>query len=234
MNGSQYEMGGFYQFSKYTSWLLLLNFLFIASNLLAFLVFILFIPTISNTIFYFLALIPTGAAVSTLCYCLSISPDHTNISVVQQFIQIYRRNFIDVLKVWLPILGLFFIFIIDIQYFQQELTVFGQIMNGLFLVLLLLLTVFALYCLLIVVHFNFRVRDVYRLAVYYMFTRIKITTGNIGIGFLTLTGMFFISDFIILFTASLVAWFITMNSSPVLEDIRANFIKEQASKTTGE
>ncbi|WP_066195925.1 DUF624 domain-containing protein [Gracilibacillus timonensis] len=228
MNGNSQHFGGFYSFSRYAFWLITLNFLFIVSNIIALLAFMVFIPSISNALFYFLSLIPTGAACSTTFYLLSLSPDQTDKSLIKTFMKVYRRNFVDVSKVWLPILIVFFLFIIDIQYFQQEYTVFNQAMNGLFLVLLVLLSIFSLYALMITAHFHFRVRDVYRLAVYYMFTKIKVTTGNMAIGFLTLVGMFFISDFIILFIASLVAWFLTINSAPVLEDIKNHFMEKKA------
>src|SRR5699024_11817930 len=134
------------------------------------------------------------------------------------------------LKIWIPFLILFIILVIDIQYFNQNPTVFYQILNGILLVGLLLLTISTFYTIVITTHYKFRIRDVYRLAVYYMFTRIKVTTGNIGILFLTIVIMFFTSDFIILFISSLVAWFMMLNTKAILNDVKISFIKDENNK----
>lgn len=220
-----FQAGGFYRFSNYVYSLLILNFLFIITNILCFAALILLIPTISNAILYYIAFIPAGPAIAALFHSLSILGRHKEITPIKTFFSAYKDNFTDVLKVWIPIITLFFILIIDIQYFNQNPTVFNQVLNGIFLVALILLVLFTIYVLIITTHYEFRIRDIYRLSVYYLFTWLKRTTGNLAILFLTIVVMFLISDFIILFTSSLVAWFIILNSKSVIQDVKFSFVK---------
>ncbi|KAB8130999.1 DUF624 domain-containing protein [Gracilibacillus oryzae] len=226
MNSNQFTQGGFYRFSNYVYWLMILNVLFIASNILFFIAFITLIPSVSNAIFYFIASIPTGPAIAALCHALSKLVREKEVAPVADFIHAYRNNFKDVLKVWLPILIVAFILVIDIQYFNQNPTLFYQILNGIFLVALLILSVFTFYALIITSHYQFRIRDVYRLSVYYIFMRFKITSGNICIVFLTLVLMFFTSDFIIFLLFSVIAWLLMANTQGIIEDVKLNFVKE--------
>ncbi|PWU69367.1 MULTISPECIES: YesL family protein [Gracilibacillus] len=227
MNTNQYSQGGFYRFSNYVYWLLVLNMLFIFTNLLFFAAFMLLIPSISNAIFYFIAFIPSGPAFAALSHSLGVLVRDKDIAPFAEFWKAYRENFLDVMKVWIPILMTFFILVIDIQYFNQNPTVFYQILNGIFLVALLLLTIFTFYVLVITTHYKFRIRDIYRLSIYYIFTRIKITTGNLGIVFLTIVLMFFTTDFILIFITSLVTWFLMMNTKPIIDDVKVSFVKQE-------
>ncbi|WP_058306629.1 YesL family protein [Gracilibacillus massiliensis] len=222
-----YNQGGFYRFSNYVYCLLILNFIFVFTNLLSFAALILLIPTISNAILYYIALIPTGPAIAALLHSLSILARQQEMTPVSTFLSAYKSNFKDVLKVWFPILTVFFVLVIDIQYFNQNPTVFNQILNGIFLVVLFLLVIFSIYTLIITTHYKFRIRDIYRLSLYYIFTWIKRTTGNIAILFLTVVVMFFTSDFIIIFLSSLVAWFIILNTKPIIQDVKISFVKNE-------
>ncbi|MGP4041434.1 YesL family protein [Gracilibacillus sp. D59] len=221
-----YNQGGFYRFSNYVYWLLILNFLFVITNILLFAAFILLIPSISNAILYYIAIIPSGPAFAALLHSLSVLARNNEVAPVEEFFKAYKTNFWDVLKVWLPIITGFFILIIDIQYFNQNPTVLYQILNGIFLVILFVMVIFAFYALVITTHYKFRLRDIYRLSLYYFFTWIKRTTGNMGILFLTIVLMFFTSDFIILFISSLVAWLLILNTKPIIQDIKTSFVKD--------
>lgn len=225
-----FQTGGFFRFSNYVYALLILNFLFIITNILCFAALILLIPTISNAILYYIAFIPAGPAIAALLHSLSILARHKEITPINTFFSAYKDNLKDVLKVWIPIITLFFILIIDIQYFNQKPTVFNQVLNGIFLVALILLVLFTIYVLMITTHYKFRIRDIYRLSVYYLFTSLKRTTGNLAILFLTIVVMFLVSDFIIIFTSSLVAWFIILNSKSVIQDVKFSFVKNRKEK----
>ncbi|SFL51750.1 Uncharacterized membrane protein YesL [Gracilibacillus orientalis] len=222
-----YNQGGFYRFSNYVYWLIIFNLLFVMSNILLFSAFILLIPSISNAIFYYIAFIPSGPACAALFHSLSVLARKNEVAPFKEFVQAYKTNFWDVLKVWIPIITALFILIIDIQYFNQNPTVWYQILSGIFLVLLFVMVIFAFYALVITTHYKFRIRDIYRLSLFYFFTWIKRTTGNIGILFLTVVLMFFTSDFIILFISSLVAWLLILNTKPMIQDVKVSFVKDK-------
>ncbi|QGH33981.1 DUF624 domain-containing protein [Gracilibacillus salitolerans] len=219
------NQGGFYRFSNYVYWLLILNILFVFTNILCFAALIMLIPSISNSILYYIAFIPAGPAFAALFHSLSILVRNNEVTPFKEFFKAYKKNYWEVTKVWLPILTAFFILVIDIQYFNQNPTVWNQILNGIFLVALCLLVIFSLYALLITTHYKFRLRDVYRLSLYYIFTWIKRTTGNIAILFLTIVLMFFTSDFIIILISSLVAWCLVLNTKPIIQDVKISFVR---------
>lgn len=211
----------------------MLNLYFIISNSLFFVAFIALMPSISNAVYFFVALIPTGPAIAALCHALSKLIREKELAPFSDFVRAYKKNFIDVLKVWLPILIAFFILVIDIQYFNQNPTFLNQVLNGVFLIALLLLAIFAFYSLIITTHFTFRIRDIYRLSIYFIFMRLKISTGNIGILFLTIVFMSLTTDFIILLASSLIAWFLMMNTQRILKDISEKFIEKSNPSNPG-
>ncbi|MDC3416902.1 YesL family protein [Aquibacillus salsiterrae] len=226
-NGKQFGEGILSVISNNIYWLALINVYFVACNILFLFFFLTLIPSFSNTVIYFLALIPTGPAVAALFYTLGKLIREKEVSPTKDFFYGYRLNFRDSLKVWLPMLLVIFILVVDIQYFNVEPTTRNQVLAGIFLVVLILLATILNYVFLISANFKFRVRDIYRLSMYYSFTRIKITTGNIGIIVMTLFFMFIISDFMILFVASVVGYFLVLNSRAILEDIKENFVKQE-------
>ncbi|UOQ48377.1 DUF624 domain-containing protein [Gracilibacillus caseinilyticus] len=218
--------GGFYRFSNYVYWLMCLNLFFLLSNILMFGSLIFLVPTISNAILYFVAFIPAGPAFAALFYSLN-QITNREMTPFQIFFTAYKKNFMDSLKVWLPIVTVFFILLIDIQYFNQNPTTTNQILSGIFLVGLFLLVIFSLYALLLITHYQFRIRDSYRLSIYYLVTWIKRSTGNAGILFLTIVLMFMTTDFIILLFASLVAWLLILNTKPIIQDVAVSFVKAE-------
>ncbi|UOQ85111.1 DUF624 domain-containing protein [Gracilibacillus salinarum] len=223
----EYNQGGFFRFSYYVYQLLILNLLFVLTNILLFAALIILIPSISNALLYYIAFIPTGPSLAALFHSLSSVMKENGHSFVKDFLSAYKNNFVDVLKVWVPIITVFFILLIDIQYFNQNPTLINQVLNGIFIVLLLLLVLLSIYSLMITTHYTFRLRDTYRLSIFYMLTWIKRSTGNIAILFLTVVFMFFTSDFIILFISSLVAWFLVLNTLPVIHDVGTSFVKTE-------
>lgn len=44
--------------------------------------------------------------------------------------------------------------------------------------------------------------------------------------------MFFTSDFIIIFVSSLVAWFLMLNTKPIIQDVKIKFVKTEENHTT--
>lgn len=226
-NGKEFGQGLFSVVTNHVYWLALLNVYFILSNLVFLFFFITLIPSFSNIILYFLALIPTGPAITALFFTLGKLVHEKEIEPTKDYFKSYKDNFRDTLKVWLPILLVVFILIVDLQYFYAQPSTFNQILAGIFLVALLLIGTFSIYVFSITAQFTFRVRDVYRLSIYYSFKKIKATTGNIGLVILTVFLMNIVSDFILLFLASLVCYFMVMNSKTVMEDIKENFVKEE-------
>jgi uncharacterized membrane protein YesL len=224
-NGKEFGRGILSVITNHIYWLGLINFYFVLCNIVFLFFFISLIPSFSNMIVYFLALIPTGPALTALFYTLNKLMRDKEISPTKDFFYGYKMNFVETLKIWLPMLLVVFILVVDLQYLNSNPETKNQVFAGIILVVLLLIGTISVYVFSIAANFKFRVRDIYRLSVYYSFYKIKATTGNIGIVIVTLFLMNVTSDFILLLLASLICYTLVLNTHTVMEDIRLNFIK---------
>ncbi|MFS0615068.1 YesL family protein [Lederbergia ruris] len=206
-------------------WFMLTNIYFVFCNLIFLIAFMTLEPELSNMILIFIALIPTGPAITALCYVMDKLVREKEISPTRDFFYGYKINFKDTLKVWLPMLAAIFILIIDLQYFYQESTKINQIMAIVFLVGLGFLICILLYVFPITAKFKFRMRDVFKLSFYYSFKKLKITTGNIGILIIALFLMIITTDFLFIIIASVLSYVLTLNSRAVIDDIEENYTK---------
>jgi len=204
---------------------MLTNIYFIFCNIIFLFAFITLEPVISNMIIIFLALIPTGPAITALCYVMDKLVRDGEISPTKDFFYGYKLNFKDTLKVWLPMLAAIFILIIDLQYFYQENTKIHQILAIIFLVAIILLICVLQYTFPITAKFGFRTRDIFKLSIYYSFKKVKITTGNIGIMIIAFFLMIITTNFLFLFIASVLSYLLTLNSRAVIEGIKMNYTK---------
>ncbi|MCR2822872.1 YesL family protein [Lederbergia panacisoli] len=221
----EFGQGIFFVISSYIYWFMLTNIYFIFCNIIFLFAFITLEPVISNIIIIFLTLIPTGPAITALCYVMDKLVREKDISPTKDFFYGYRINFIDTLKVWLPLLAVIFILIIDLQYFNQDSTKINQIMAIVFLVAIGLLICVFLYVFPITAKYKFRIRDTYKLSIYYSFKKVKIATGNIGIIIIALFFTFITTDILLLFIASILSYLLTLNSREVIDDIKMNYTK---------
>jgi|SRR5690625_160674 len=225
-NKREFGEGLLSTFTNFVYWLMVLNVYFILTNIVFLFFFLALEPSFSNIILYFLALIPTGPSISALYYSTAKLVKEKEISPTKDFFHGYKINVIDSLKLWLPALTVLFIIVVDLQYFYAKATTFNQVLAGIFFVALVFILILLLYVFPINAQFKFRIRDIYRLSVYYVFKTMRVTTGNIAILFLTAFIMFVTSDFIILFLASLVCYILTLNNQAAMEDVKLNFVKE--------
>lgn len=232
VDGKEFGQGKIHGFTNHIYWLAQINIYFVLCNIVFLFFFLTLEPSFSNIIIYFLALIPSGPAVSALCYAIGKLVRENEISPTKDFFYGYKLNFKDTLKLWLPMLLVIFILVVDLQYFYLEATVINQILAIVFLVVLILMLGLLLYIFPINVTYKFRTRDIYKLSIYYSFKKVKITFGNIGIFIITLFLMYVISDFLILFIASLVCYALMVNSKEVMDDIKLNYVDPKMEKTT--
>jgi len=224
-NKKEFGQGAFSTFTNHVYWLMVVNFYFVFSNIIFLSFYFTLEPVISNITIYFLALIPTGPSIAALYYSISKIIHEKDLSPTKDFFYGYKVNFKDALKLWLPLLAVIFVLILDIQYFNAEQTVMNQIQGGIILVILLVILVISLYAFPIHATYNFRMRDIYRLSLYYSFTKIRSTLGNISFMIITIFLMYMTSDLIIILLVSPVCYLMMLNSKEVMTDIKENFVR---------
>jgi uncharacterized membrane protein YesL len=226
----EFGQGSLFTFTNYVYWLFLTNFYFILTNVIFIFFFMTLVPTFSNIIVYFLALIPSGPAITALCYSMDKLVRTKEVSPTRDFFYGYKSNIKGTFSVWLIILIVFFILIIDLQYFRNSPTEMGQILSIVIFILTILWTIISLNAMIINSKFKFRTRDVFKLAVYYSFRKFKSTIGGVLIlfilGFLTTVT----TDFLVIFVSSLVGYLMMLNSKEILSDIQENFLQTGSSE----
>jgi uncharacterized membrane protein YesL len=227
MNKRQFGEGLLFSLTNHIYWLIMTNIYFILCNVLFLFFFMTLEPTFSNITIYFLALIPTGPSVSALFYSIGKLIREKDLSPLRDFFHGYKINFKDTMKFWLPLLLVLYILFVDLQYFNSNPTTINNILSVVFSIAIIVMTILVMYAFLINAGFTFRLKDIWKLSVYYSFMKVKITFGNIGIVIILLCLSYLVSDFLIVFVASLVCYLFMLNSKEVVEDIKINFCKSQ-------
>ncbi|WP_071130628.1 DUF624 domain-containing protein [Enterococcus timonensis] len=222
-NKQEFTDGKMYKFStkayELVAWQI--SFLAVSSP---FLVALLFLErSVSNIILWIVFSMFLGPSLAAMIGCL-LKKNHSEYSPFKLYFQKYRQNLGDAVKLEIPILVLASIFLVDIQY-QIHTDYF--FVAWFFIALLVFLSIVTIYAGIINVKFSFRLRDIFRLSLYYTFTQWKVTLKILS--YLVIIGavMFFLTDFLlILFTGIILKLFIA-DFPPILSDIENNFTKKQ-------
>ena len=216
--------GILYTITNHIYALLMTNIYFVLTNIICLFFFMSLEPAFSNITLYFLALIPTGPAISALIYSLRKLIREKELSPLKDFFHGYKINFKDTMKFWLPLLLLLYILIVDLYYFNSNpSSIIHTSLSIVFLIGILFTVVIAMNGFLILSGYKFRFKDIWKLSVFYSFTKIKITFGNISIVIITLFLLSVTSHYLLLFIGSLICYLFLLNSKGLFEDIQVNF-----------
>ncbi|MEH6992160.1 DUF624 domain-containing protein [Neobacillus drentensis] len=209
--------------------LFMTNIYFVLSNIICLFFFMTLEPAFSNITIYFLALIPTGPAITALFYSIGKLIREKELSPLHDFIHGYKINFKDTMKFWLPLLLVLYILIVDLQYFNSTPSTINNVLSVIFAIGIILTMVISMNVFLIIAGYKFRFKDLWKLSVYYSFMKVKITFGNISIVIITLFLISVTTNFLLLFIASLICYAFMLNSKGLLEDIQLKFCDSQKS-----
>lgn len=225
----EFGQGILFTFTNYIYWLFLTNIYFILANSIFLFFFMTLQQSFSNIILYFLALIPTGPAISALYYSMEKLIRTKELSPTKDFFEGYKKNMKDTLFLWIPILSVFFILLVDFQYLQGS----NQLLANIILLLMVIGAMLTMNILAINMRFKFRIRDIYKLAVYYSFNKFKNTIGGMFILFLVGALTVLTTNFLIIFISSIVAYLLMFNAKEMLNDIEYNFLKTSIPTQSG-
>jgi len=229
MKKREFGEGALFSLTNHIYGLLMTNIYFIISNAIFLFFFMTLEPTFSNITLYFLTLILTGPSISALFYSIGKLIREKELSPLRDFYHGYKVNFKDTMRFWLPLLFVLYILFVDLQYFNSNVTTLSHVLSVVFLIGIIATMILMMNAFLINAGFNFRLKDICKLSVYYSFKKVKVTFGNIGIVIITLFLTTITSNFFIVFTASIVCYVFLLNSRDLLEDIKLNFCKPNES-----
>ncbi|MBU7592304.1 YesL family protein [Metabacillus halosaccharovorans] len=228
---NQFGQGILFTFTNYVYALILTNIYFVLANSLFIFFFMTLEPSFSNILLYFLALIPTGPAVAALYYSMEKLVRTKELSPTHDFFYGYKKNIKDILSIWFPIILVYFILIVDLQYLRQTPTELNQILSIVVFVLIVIWTMLILNAIAISSRFKFRMRDIWKLSAYYSLMKVKNTVGNMLILFILAFITTVTNDFLILFVSSIVFYLLALNTKGMLSDIEINFLNTSPKHT---
>lgn len=223
----EFGEGILYIFSNYIYNFMVTNFFFAAANVVFLFFFMTLIQSVSNSLLYYLALIPAGPAISALLYSMDKLARTGDLSPVHDFAYGYKSNLKQTLLIWASILTVLFILVIDIVYMRQSASLVNVAFSAILLVFLAIWVLVSLNALIINSRFSFRKRDLFKISAFYIVKTWKTTLANTGLLLAAAVLLSITIDFLLLFAFSLLAYFIMKQSRPMLKDVEENFIQSQ-------
>lgn len=217
--------GILYTFTNYVYYFMVTNFYFAAANVLFLFFFMTLIQSLSNSLLYYLALIPAGPAISALFYSMDKLVRTKELSPAHDFLYGYKSNLKETLFIWLSIVTVMFILIIDVQYLRQSDSLVNSVFSAVIFVFLSIWIVLSLNVMIINSRFSFRKRDLFKISAFYIVKNWKTTLANVGLLLAAAILLSLTTDFLLLFVFSLLAYFIMKQSQPMIKDIEMNFVQ---------
>jgi hypothetical protein len=168
--------------------------------------------------------LPLAPAVSAALYALHRrSRDITDLRPAAMFWRGYRRNFLDVLRVWVP--WLLFLTVVGVNLANFS----AANVPGWWAVLLVVIAVAAALwmanALVITSLFAFRTVDIARLAAYFLGRRPGVTVGNAGLLVAAAGVTYLASEALLALLGSILAMMLLLTSRPMITEIHEEFVE---------
>lgn len=217
-----------YKIAQNISWFLIMTLWFNISFVPLFFFFLFVEPTLANIVWYLIGIIPLGPAIGGLLGATIRVIEEDDFSEPgRDFRKYYRQNFVDTLKIWLPFLILLYLFSANINYYIGIAGGTLQVLGYLFILLIIILTLYLIPVFLIQVKFAFRFKDLLKLGWYYFFMKLKLTFGNFLIIFIILFFVLMISEWLLLAIPALLSYVWVLYNYSIIKDVKINFVKNE-------
>ena len=165
---------------------------------------------------------PVGPAVSALFFLLhNRSGDLADLHPARAFWRGYRANLRGVLAIWLPLLTWLTILAVNVAY--REAAGLPGWWLGPLVAVAVVAVLWGVNALVITSLFTFRVRDVARLAGYFLIRRPSVPLGSLGVLAVAVCVTALWSEAVLMLLAPILALALLWTSRPMIADIRAEF-----------
>lgn len=203
-------------------WFVVIDLLVVLACLPGALPLMLLRPDTSNLPLVALMLLPVGPAVSAALFAWRDRDREPDQHPARHFWRGYRLNLLDVLRLWVPALALLAVLGVN----AANLAAIGLPSSlGIALgVIALVVVLWAAHALVLVSVFAFRTRDVARLGIYYVLSRPLVTLGVVSLLVVTIGLVVLVSDYVLVFLASLLTFWLWRNARPMVRDVEARFL----------
>lgn len=217
-----------YKISQNVSWFFISTLWFNIHFVPLFFFFFFLEATLANIVWYLIGIIPLGPAISALIgSTLKVIEEDDFSEPGKDFRYFYKINFTDSFKVWLPYLFLTYIFSVNINYYINLASNELGLLAYFFVLLIVIMTLLLIPVFIIQTKFSFRYRDLLRLGLYYFFTKIKITFGNLFIIFIVVFILMAISEWLLFLMPAVLSYIWLLYNYSIVKDVKANFVKEE-------
>lgn len=176
----------------------------------------------SNLPLLFLALLPAAPALSAAVSVLARPEEIADLATGRRYRQAYRKNVVDVLRLWGPlVVGLG---VVAFSLAHLDVAAVPAWWGGALVVVALLGTVWGMNALVITSLFDFRARDVARLAAHLLGRRPLTTLKHLSLLVLLAGTTYLTSDVVPVLLAPLVAAVLLSSSARLRTDITQEFL----------
>lgn len=224
-NYSDYDNKRIDKIFNYIHWFLLSSVFFALCNILLILSFILFDINFNHLLVFFIPLIFLGPALSALCTFMYKVVYDRYVDTFRDYFHSYKENFITSLKLWIPFLIISYICIIDLKL---------SIASGKFLFLVLPLVFILIINILLVSYifpiiskYKISIIDSYKLAIFLIIQKPLNALLNLAIVLICGYILIYTRSFLILFAASIAAFFLLKNMNYSFLFIENKYLKTQ-------
>ncbi|HLS24417.1 MAG TPA: glycosyltransferase [Beutenbergiaceae bacterium] len=169
-----------------------------------------------------LCLVPFGPAISAALFALRDRSRAEALTPARSFLRGYRLNVLDVLKLWVPALAFTSIIAISLANIEHAGVpgAYGAVLLG----LVAMCAVWVGLGLVITSLFSLRLRDVARLAVYYIARTPLVALGVLAM-YLVVAGIVYLTfDVVVLLAGPVLVWMLLRTSEPMVRHVQENFV----------
>ncbi|HEY8533569.1 MAG TPA: hypothetical protein VIL44_06805 [Micromonospora sp.] len=176
----------------------------------------------SNIPLFLACALPLGPAVSAAVYALHrFRADLTDLAPARAFWRGYRMNVGGVLRIWVPLLLWLTIILVNLANFDAAGV--PRWWGGLLVVIAVVATLWGINALIISSLFVFRVRDVARLAVYFLFRTPSVPVGYALLLVAAAAVTAYASEVVLALLGSMICLALLLTSRPMITRIRDEF-----------
>lgn len=218
--------GRLYKGTLVISWFFLITLAFNLSQLALFAIFLFVEASLTNIVWYLLGLIPVGPALAALyASCIYVIEYRDYSEPIKLYWKLLKANFLDSLKIWLPFLVLLYLFSVNINYYMNFSTLLGPRFSWVFIILSGVLLLYLNILLMISTKYRFAYKGLLKLGLYYLFSRLVLTTGTLFYWFIIIFLLLKVSHWLLLFLPVVMIYLVVLYNFRILHDVKEKFIE---------
>lgn len=221
----QFGDGVLFRFTNNVYWVLATEFYFVVAILPLVVALVFLDRDASNAILYAIGGTFLGPALAATLHCLRKIMRDKDLDPTRDFLRGYRLNIADTLRYWVPAVAMLTILLLNLGSLDARGSAVDATLRIVTPVVVLLGVLLLMNMMVISTAFNFRLRDLARLSVFYLGRSLRITLGNLAILFIAAALLVLTSDWVLLLCGSLFVYLFALNTTDVVTQVGERFTR---------